>query len=133
MKNIRRTIGDLRRDWSGRAYDIHESSCLAWCGAVAKAVTGSDPVEPIIELYKNKSEAKRVMAKNKWRDMGDVAASLYPEIAPADAKDGDWAFVTPEESHGTLGVVCGPHVTVKAERGIGLVPRGTIRRAFRVT
>jgi len=61
----------------------------------------------------------------------DMAASLFPEIPPMSAGPGDIAVV-PGDPGLALGIVQGVHVYVMGVSGLGLVPKESAVRAFRV-
>lgn len=109
------------------------ADCLSWCGYCAKALTGADPIMRLRGRYDSKIEALKVMVEEEWADLGDVAASFYPEIPTALARSGDWALLGNDDGTETLGVVVGHMICARTEaRGLGQVPLTRATRAFRV-
>jgi hypothetical protein len=115
----------------GFAWGVRD--CLTFCGDVALAMTGTDPIADLRGRYTTAVGARRVMASEGWADMGDVAASFLDEIPVAWARSGDWAQIDNGDGTDTLGVVAGATIAARTEtRGIGQVPLTGARRAFRV-
>lgn len=107
--------------------------CLLWCANCAKAITGQDPAAHLRGRYKTAAGAARVMKTEGWRDLADVAASMFSEIPVASAQSGDWAHVVNDDGTDTLGVVMGGMIVARTlERGLGQVPLTRAAKAFRV-
>lgn len=129
--NVRTIILDCYRAERARPFAWATADCLQWCGLVTQRLTGRDPGERLRKRYTSESGAKRVMLAEGWRDMGDVAASLAPEIPRAQARSGDWAWCVDGHGNDGLGIVCATQVAVRSETGLGLVPLAFAKRAFR--
>lgn len=129
--NIRKVILHAYRQERARAFAWASADCLQWCGLVTERLTGRDPGAALRARYSSEIEARRIMVKEGWRDMGDVAAALVPEIPLAQARDGDWVQCVDDHGNDGLGVVCAGMAAVRSEGGLGQVPMACARRAFR--
>jgi hypothetical protein len=109
---------------------------LADCGLfvadVALRLTGKDPAEKLRGTYDSKVGIKRIMVERGWKNLGDGAASIYPEIPVSMARSGDWAFLVNEDGTETLGVVNGSQILARAEGGLAILELTKATRAFRV-
>ncbi len=117
--------------WRDTPFAWGAADCLAFCGACAKQATGWDPGASLRRRYRSEIGARRVMAAEGWRDMGNVAASLVPEVHPSRAATGDWAHVRDDDGRDGLGVVVGERIAVRTEAGMAQVPLGRALRVFR--
>jgi hypothetical protein len=106
--------------------------CLGWAASVAREMLDRDPIASLRGRYGTETGAKRVMAKEGWKSLADVAGAFFREIPAALAQTGDWAVVTNPDGSETIGVVCGSTVAAKTANGMGQVLRGRIVKAFRV-
>ncbi|MEX2480191.1 MAG: hypothetical protein WD928_04950 [Gammaproteobacteria bacterium] len=132
MVNRKRIVVTLYRAWRLRSFAWGSADCLHFASACAAAITGHDPATALKRRYSSETGARRVMVNEGWRDMGDVAASLLPEIPLAHARSGDWAHVEDEQGRDGIGVVCGHMIAARTEAGMGQVPLSHAKRAFRV-
>lgn len=130
--NRMRTVKTLCRAWALRPFEWGSADCLYFASACAAAITGEDPARDLKHRYTSEIGAQRVMVNEGWRDMGDVAASLLPEVPVAQARSGDWAHVVDETGMDGLGVVCGHQIAVRTQSGMGLFPLTRAKKAFRV-
>ncbi|MPZ41606.1 MAG: hypothetical protein GEU95_26885 [Rhizobiales bacterium] len=130
--NVRKVLTEVLRAERGKPFVWGESDCLMTAAAFAQAVTGDDPVAHLRGRYDSEFSWKRVMVEEGWRDMGDVAASIFREVPVAMSRAGDWARVTNEDGSDGLGVVVGDLIAVRSLVGLGYVPLLRARRAFRV-
>lgn len=130
--NIRRILLEQYRSYRNVPFAWGESDCLHFAAACAQAITGRDPIDRLRGSYDSEHGAKRVMVENGWEDMGDVAASFYPEIPLARAKSGDWVTVE-QDGRIALGVVVAENIAVKSIEGTGWLPLRDAKRAFQVT
>lgn len=130
--NVRKVILQAYREWNARPFDWNGACCLAWCGDVAKRLTGTDPTTALRARYTTEGECNRGMVEEGWRSRGDAAASLWPEIPVAQASSGDWALCVDDNGAEGLGVVCGEMVAVRTVEGMGQVRLSAAKRAFRV-
>lgn len=118
--------------WSEKPFVWGKADCLHFAAACAKGLTRRDPAKKLKRRYKTRLGARRVMRREKWGNMGDVAATLLPEIPVAQALTGDWAHVKDAHGNDGLGVVCNHMIAVRTEAGMGQVPLGQALRVFRV-
>jgi hypothetical protein len=132
MQNVRRLIFEEYQRQKTTPFAWGGADCLAFAADVAKLLTGNDPAESLRDQYENETQAKRIMVARDWRTLGDVAASMYPEIPVAMAKNGDWAFVVNDDGTETLGVVCGAQLLARTKDGLGIHVLTKAQRAFRV-
>lgn len=133
--NVQRIIHDHYRAALERPFAWGQSGadCLHWAADIAvEMLNGYDPIASLRGRYYNQVSASRIMVEKGWKDMGDVAASMFTEIPPAMARNGDWAQVLNEDGTDLLGVVSGAAVAAKTPTGMGQIPRSRIKRAFRV-
>jgi hypothetical protein len=130
--NRHRIINDLYRAWAHIPFAWGSKDCLYWASACAKAIIGRDPAAALKRRYTSRVGALRVMRREGWKDMGDVAASLLPEVPLGQAVTGDWVHVRDDHGHDGLGVVNGHLIAVRTEAGMGLFPLLSAKRAFRV-
>jgi hypothetical protein len=108
------------------------NDCIGWAGNVAERLLGRDVLATYRGRYTTETGSRRVMAREGWRDLGDVAAAFFAEIPPALAQSGDWALVVNDDGSDTIGVVCNHLVIARAPRGMAQVPRRRMLKAFRV-
>lgn len=114
-------------EWAGHNCGEHFAA-----GAVL-AMTGEDVAAPWRGRYKSATGAMRVMKNDGFASLGDMAASILPEIHPSRAKMGDIAAVPADGPFGeSLGIVNGEMIMVLGERSMGLVPMYRATRVFAV-
>jgi hypothetical protein len=130
--NVRAHILDRYRVALVTPGEFGVSDCLCFAAECAQPIVGRDPIAHLRGRYDSETSARRLMVENGWRDMGDVAASIFPEIAVAQAQAGDWAHVVDAEGNDAVGVVVGAIVAVKLREGATQLPLLSARRAFRV-
>jgi hypothetical protein len=144
---------DLTRlpDWRARfeiALDAIKSEPFAWggvgsgrgidcgpglAGFVVQAVTGRDLAAPYRGRYRTARGAMMAMHRAGFGNLGDLVASMLPEIHPSQAKIGDIAAIPTHSRFGFgLGVVNGDRIFVVMPEGQGTVDLLTAARAFRV-
>jgi len=128
---VRRIILECYRERRDVPFAWRTADCLQWCGMVTERLTGRDPGAELRQRYASEIDAKRIMVEHGWRDMGDAAASIVPEIPLAFAHSGDWAQCVDDAGRDGLGIVCDAQVAVCTEMGLGLLPLAFARRAFR--
>lgn len=102
-------------------------------GRMVEAVTGADLAGRYRGRYKTARGAMGVMKRAGFANLGDLVASMLPEIHPSEAKIGDVAAVETDSVFGyALGVVNGERVFVLHPDGVATVDLLTCKRAFRV-
>lgn len=107
-----------------------------WVGLVGnltKALTGEDKAERFRGRYQTASGAYRVMKEEGFDNLGDLVASLLPEIQPSQTQIGDIAAIPDESGLGyVLGIVNGERILILMENGLGTVDLSEATRAFKV-
>jgi len=106
---------------------------LGLCARIVTAITGEDVAASYRGTYTTREEALEVMRATGFENLGDLVASLLPEIHPSKAKIGDVAAFPMDTPFGYgLGVVNGERVLVLREEGIGTMELLQAQRAFKV-
>ena len=121
-------------DIKSKPFSWEDNECVTGlAGKVILAVTGEDPTKPYQGKYNDSVSALRVMRQTGFKNLGDLTASILPEIHPSQAKIGDIAAIKMDSPFGyALGVVNGERVFVLMENGIGTVDLLECQRAFKV-
>jgi len=102
-------------------------------GRMVEAQTGVDVAAPFRGRYTTAAGALRVMKAAGFDNLGDLVASLLPEIHPSQAGVGDIAAIADETPFRyALGVVDGERIFVLRPDGLGTVDLLAAERAFRV-
>jgi hypothetical protein len=108
------------------------NDCLCYAAAIAQRIIGRDPIAHLRGRYDSEIGAKRVMIEEGWETLGDVAASIFPEIPVAQAQPGDWVYARNPDDTETIGVAVGERFVAKGQIGNEQGPLLYARRAFRV-
>lgn len=111
----------------------HHDCALFAAGAV-EAMTGIDPAAALRGKYARLSDGQRLIRAAGFRDHLDMAAGLFPEVAPAQAAVGDLAML-PSAIPGdpaSLGIIQGAGAYVLHVSGLVVVCRLHVERAFKV-
>ena len=132
-------------DWRNRleaALDDIRRSPFAWgehdcgpslAGRAVLALTGEDIAAPYRGRYRTASEAVRLIRDEGFESLGDMAASVLPEVHPSRARIGDIAAFRMDSPLGhSLGVVIGERVLVLRHEGVGTMSLLQAHRAFKV-
>jgi len=130
--NVRAHIFNLYRAAGGEPGVFGVSDCLCFVAECALPILGRDPIAHLRGRYDSEMSARRLMVEHGWNDMGDVAASIFPEIAVSQAQAGDWAHVADGEGNDAIGVVAGAVIAVRLREGVMQLPLRQATRAFRV-
>lgn len=130
---VRSDIVRLARQYAETPFAWGSADCLCFCADVVRPILGRDPIDNIRGGYDSEVSAKRYMIEHGWRDLGDVAASVFPEIPPSMARAADWAFVRNPDGTETLGVVVSDVGIAKTLTGVGRFRLTEALRAFMVT
>jgi hypothetical protein len=109
-----------------------KSDCLCTCGDFAYQLYRYDPVRHLRGGYDSEIGARKIMKKNKWENMGDVAASIFNEVPVAKARWGDWAHIENPDGTDGLGTVVGAYIIVRWMKGLGYVPLLSAKRTYLV-
>lgn len=136
-----------RHDWRSRleaAIDAIKAIPFSWkeqtdCGAhlagrMVEAQTGVDVSALFRGSYTTATGALRVMKTAGFDNLGDLVASVLPELGhPSEACVGDIVAVADDSAFGcALGVVDGERIFVMRADGLGTVDLLTAHRAFKV-
>ena len=116
-----------RRPFAFGAFD-----CALFAAGAVEAQTGVDLRRELAGRYTTEVGAARVLRRNGFADPAEVAAKFLPEIAIAQARQGDVAAIRTQAGV-ALAVVGGPHL-LAARAGSGLIalPLTAAVAAFRV-
>jgi hypothetical protein len=117
-----------------RPFDWATNNCGEHFAAGAvEAMTGVDVAAKWRGRYTSASGAVRVMKNDGFASLGDMVASVLPEIHPSRAKLGDIAAIPANGPFGTsLGIVNGEVILVLGEQSMGVVPSARAERVFAV-
>ena len=102
--------------------------CALFAAGWVKIATGQDLARGWRSTYRSLKRGQRLLEDAGFADHVDCAAAQLPEIAPAFAQVGDLAVLEDD----AFGINAGEMIYCLKPQGLGLVPRGTMRRAFAV-
>jgi len=102
--------------------------CALFAAGWVKLATGQDLARGWRSTYRSLKRGQRLLEEAGFADHVALAAAHLPEIAPAFAQVGDLAVL----EDNALGIVAGEMIYCLRPDGLGLVPRGQMRRAFAV-
>lgn len=140
-----REEGRLKRlpDWRSRLfayvdevklmpYDEAKHNCGLFPAGAVKAITGVDYAAPYRKLKTLPGQLRR-MRREGFANHVELAASLFQEIHPSQARMGDLAAFKADDDIGVaLGVVISENVFVLRRDGLGTLPLLSADRAFRI-
>lgn len=141
------TVASLTRlpDWRRRfeaAIDEIKAKPFSWydhdcgpglAGRLVEAQTGASLSGFTVGRYHDAASAARLIRDLGFASLGNLVASLLPEIHPSEARVGDIAAMpVPGPIGHALGVVNGERIFVLTETGIGTVDLLDAAMAFRV-
>lgn len=111
------------------AWGVHD--CCLFAADAIEALLCIDPAAPLRSTYATERQARRVLGS--MGGLQGVATRVLgaPLRAPLLACTGDVGLVR-DGARELLGVCTGEHWTVPAARGLGLLPMGNARFAWRV-
>ena len=115
---------------SRRPFDEAEHDCALFTSGAVAAMTGVDHAAAWRGTYGSTTEGLRALKAAGHEDHVALVASLYPEVEPAFADAGDIGVVE-LGNWPLLGIVQGEGVYVVTEKGLGVVSRLLMTRAFR--
>lgn len=133
-----------RKDWAARLnaylqevasqpYDDATHNCGTFVAGAVEAMTGQDFAGPYTDGVKTLKGQIARLKRAGFETHADLAASLFDEIHPSQARAGDLAaFATDDPLGIALGVVNGERAFVLRPDGIGTLETLTAARAFRV-
>lgn len=128
----KRIVSKLYQEKKSIPFAWGSNDCLCFASECAEAITGHDPAVAIKQRYTSEVSVRRLMVREGWESVGDLAASILPEIPLGQAQSGDWVHVEDDSGHDCIGVVCGHRIAVKTELGLSQVPLSRAKRAFRI-
>lgn len=97
------------------------------------AITGEDVAAKYEGQYWDAKTGYRLLRKEGFEDLADMAASILPEIHVSQAMIGDIAAIKTDDGFGHgLGVVNGERIIVLTEKGIGSIDLFEGDRFFKV-
>ena len=102
--------------------------CALFAAGWVKLASGQDPARGWRSTYRSLRQGKQLLAEAGFADHVAFAAAHLPEIPPAFAQVGDLAVLDDQ----AFGIVAGEMIYCLRPEGLGLVPRGQMRRAFKV-
>ena len=102
--------------------------CALFTAGWVKLATGQDLARGWRSTYRSLKRGQQLLEDAGYTDHVAVAAAHLPEIAPAFAQVGDIAVL----DDNAFGIVAGEMIYCLKPQGLGLVPRGAMRRAFAV-
>jgi len=102
--------------------------CALFAAGWVKQVTGQDLARGWRSTYRSLKRGQRLLRDAGFADHVALAAAHLPEIQPAFAQVGDLAVL---DDH-AFGINAGEMIYCLKPQGLGLVPRGQMRRAFAV-
>jgi len=118
----------VRLRWSG--FRPGRVDCANFAGGWHKLLTGQDVRAQLGAQYSSLEEGKRVLREKGYADLAALAASVMPELQPADAALGDIAALR-ENDELALGIIGGPQIHVLTLQGLSVVSRCKAERVFR--
>jgi hypothetical protein len=119
---------DYVADAGVRPFRPGRHDCALFAAGWVKLMTGQDLARGRRSRYRSLRGGQKLMEEAGFRDHVDLAAAHLPEIAPAFAQIGDLAVLEDD----AFGIVAGEMIYCLKPQGLGLVPRGEMRRAFAV-
>ena len=119
---------DYVADAGSRPFRPGRHDCALFAAGWVKLVTGQDLARGWRSRYRSLRGGQKLMEEAGFRDHVDLAAAHLPEIVPAFAQIGDLAVLEDD----AFGIVSGEMIYCLKPKGLGLVPRGEMRRAFAV-
>ena len=102
--------------------------CALFAAGWVKLATGQDLARGWRSTYRSLKRGQRLLREAGFADHVALAAAHLPEIAPAFAQPGDLAVL----EDNAFGLNAGEMIYCLRPNGLGLVPRGQMRRAFAV-
>lgn len=126
----RKRLSVVLRERHGMAFEYGTQDCGLFFAACVKAIADVDmPAE--FTGYKTWLGAMRKLRAAGFENHIEYVASLFPEIPPVEAREGDGAVIETTDGF-ALGIVQGAWVYVADAHGLGLVPRSEMVRAFSI-
>lgn len=103
--------------------------CALFAAGWVKIATGQDLARGWRSTYRSLKRGETLLQEAGFADHVALAAAHLPEIAPAFAQPGDIAVI----EDNAFGLNAGEMIYCLKPQGLGLVPRGQMRRSFAVS
>jgi len=110
------------------------SDCLAVPAALAKAMTGVDPMRGL-RTYSTETGALRVLARLGFASVEDALAAVFPDVPLMAARRGDCGVleqIVDGKAWLTTLIVTGDRAMGKGPRGPVIVPTLRLKRTFAI-
>lgn len=115
-----------------RPFRPGQHDCALFAAGAVEAMTGADLASAWRGSYRRLEDGLAALQAAGFEGLPALAAACFPEVAPALAQAGDLAVLPGDETGAALGVVQGPAVYVLDPRGLAVVSRLHMKKAFRV-
>ena len=115
-------------DAGQRTFRPGRHDCALFAAGWVKLATGQDFARGWRSTYRSLKRGQQLLAEAGFEDHVALAAAHLSEVAPAFAQVGDIAILDDQ----AFGIVAGEMIYCLRPAGLGLVPRGQMRRAFKV-
>lgn len=115
-------------DAGQRPFRPGRHDCALFAAGWVKLATGQDFARGWRSTYRSLKRGQQLLAEAGFEDHVALAAAHLPEVAPAFAQVSDIAILDDQ----AFGIVVGEMIYCLRPEGLGLVPRGQMRRAFNV-
>ena len=119
---------DYAAEAGQRPFSPGRHDCALFAAGWVKRVTGHDLARGWRSAYRSLKRGQQLMQEAGFADHVALATAHLPEIAPAFAQIGDIAVLDDQ----AFGIVAGEMIYCLRPEGLGLVPRGQMRRAFQL-
>jgi hypothetical protein len=119
---------DYAAEAGQRQFRPGRHDCALFAAGWVKLATGRDLARGWRSSYRSLSKGQHMLEDAGYADHVALAAAHLPEVAPAFAQIGDIAVLETQ----AFGIVAGEMIYCLRPEGLGLVPRGQMRRAFQL-
>lgn len=102
--------------------------CALFAAGWVKLATGQDLARGWRSTYRSLKRGQHLLEEAGFADHVALAAEHLPEVAPAFAQIGDIAVL----EDNAFGITAGEMIYCLKPKGLGLVARAQMRRAFKV-
>jgi len=119
---------DYAAEAGQRPFRPGRHDCALFAAGWVKLATGRDLARGWRSAYRSLSKGQHMLEEAGYADHVALAAAHLPEVAPAFAQVGDIAVLDNQ----AFGIVAGEMIYCLRPEGLGLVPRGQMRRAFQL-
>ena len=115
-------------DAGQRPFRPGRHDCALFAAGWVKLATGQDLARGWRSQYRSLRRGQQLLEDAGFTDHVEFAAAHLPEVTPAFAQIGDIAVLDDQ----AFGIVAGEMIYCLRLEGLGLVPRGQMRRAFQL-